>query len=520
MHLLKRYIAILLSLYSISLSAQTTQQIDSLISQTRILYRASEHFEDAVNHSFEILDLSEKIDYERGIVISCVLIAEILSKSGDWGKSVSYTRRANQYSKYLSKDPAEKFYLLMLEAENYDGLELKTLSNERFWRAEKEISAIKDEGERLKALFYFYISYLQSDDSNTYYHHLLQAEKLINSPEYIEKEPNQSFYYQDKALLYINLGDYYWSKGRIDSSKILFETALDLLDKSGAQSTYQAFAYECLGNMYKEQKNYPLSLDYLLKSLEIIRAFNMNEELLNNYAAIADVYGLMGMQDKKAEYKQLYQTLSDSLSKIKKEERDSSVFQLVKAKEADLYMTKIRHRITVALIVFVMAVISGWLYVLFRKYKKNQERQLEESRKKLNEKLMEAEFLFQKVNESAKELVEKEQEAQILQQKVNESFSELIELAKENHPNFYTRFREIYPVLHQKLLDISPDLRLSELTLCAYIYLGFTTKEIAEFTFTSVRTVQTRKSNLRKKLEITSSEDIYIRMKEMAPVEV
>lgn len=519
MRLLKRYIAILLSLYTQSLPAQTSQQIDSLIEKSKVLYRASEQFEETVNLSFEILKLSEDIDYEKGIVISSMLIAEILSKSGDWDKSISYTQRANQYPKYLSKDPVEKFYLLMLEAENYDGLELKTLSNDKYWQAKQEISKIKDKEKQLKALYYFYISYLQNNDSSVYYNHLLQAEKLINSKEYIENEKNLSFYNQDKALLYINLGDYYWSKNQRDSAETFFEKALELLEKSGTQSTYQSFAYECLGNMHKDLKNYSLSLDYLFKSLEISKAFKMNEDILNRYSAISDVYALMGIQEKKAEYKQLHQILADSLSKIKNKGRDSSVFQLVKAKEADLYMTKIKHRITVSLIILVVAMISGWIYLLFRKYKKNKELLLEESRKRLSEKVLETEILYKKVNESTRELEEKELETQILQQKINESFNELIELVKENHPNFYTRFQEVYPLFHQNLLDIYPDLRLSELTLCAYLYLGFTTKEISEFTFTSVRTVQTRKYNLRKKLAITSSQDIYIWMKELSPQE-
>ncbi|KAA2224933.1 helix-turn-helix transcriptional regulator [Chryseobacterium sediminis] len=52
--------------------------------------------------------------------------------------------------------------------------------------------------------------------------------------------------------------------------------------------------------------------------------------------------------------------------------------------------------------------------------------------------------------------------------------------------------------------------KISEIRFCAYIYLNFSTKEIAEYTFTSVRTVQTKKYNVRKKLTIPSDMDIYI----------
>ena len=96
------------------------------------------------------------------------------------------------------------------------------------------------------------------------------------------------------------------------------------------------------------------------------------------------------------------------------------------------------------------------------------------------------------------------------QPSVDESaFKEIIQLAKENNPEFLTRFNEYYPHFSEELLKISP-LKISEIRFCAYIYLNFSTKEIAEYTFTSVRTVQTKKYNLRKKMNIPGDMDIYV----------
>ena len=77
-----------------------------------------------------------------------------------------------------------------------------------------------------------------------------------------------------------------------------------------------------------------------------------------------------------------------------------------------------------------------------------------------------------------------------LEKKVNESFIEIIKLAKENHPNFYTRFQEIYPDFQRKILAINPNLQNSELVLLAYIYLNFETKEIADYIYKSPKTIQ------------------------------
>lgn len=88
-------------------------------------------------------------------------------------------------------------------------------------------------------------------------------------------------------------------------------------------------------------------------------------------------------------------------------------------------------------------------------------------------------------------------------------FKEVIQLAKENSSEFLTRFNEYYPHFSEELLKVFP-LKISEIRFCAYIYLNFSTKEIAEYTFTSVRTVQTKKYNLRKKLNIPGDMDIYV----------
>ncbi|MDR4950939.1 hypothetical protein REB14_01935 [Chryseobacterium sp. ES2] len=88
-------------------------------------------------------------------------------------------------------------------------------------------------------------------------------------------------------------------------------------------------------------------------------------------------------------------------------------------------------------------------------------------------------------------------------------FKEVIQLAKENSSEFLTRFNEYCPRFSEELLKVSP-LKTSEIRFCAYIYLNFSTKDIAEYTFTSVRTVQTKKYNLRKKLDIPGNMDIYV----------
>jgi len=103
-----------------------------------------------------------------------------------------------------------------------------------------------------------------------------------------------------------------------------------------------------------------------------------------------------------------------------------------------------------------------------------------------------------------------EKEKNILKLQLKESHEEIINLAKENNPEFFARFQQGYPQFSNKMLKINPTFKTSELTFAAYIYLGFNTKEIADYTFKAVKTIENNRYNFRKKLEISPEKDLHI----------
>ncbi|KQT22329.1 hypothetical protein ASG31_03075 [Chryseobacterium sp. Leaf404] len=131
-------------------------------------------------------------------------------------------------------------------------------------------------------------------------------------------------------------------------------------------------------------------------------------------------------------------------------------------------------------------------------------------------------FMFLKVKhhkksrEDKKKLYSREEENSPLQKKVIEAFGEIIQLAKKNSPEFFTRFQEVYPEVISNLLKIDSKLRVSELTLCSYIFLGFTTKDIASLTFRTISTVRNRKHNLGTKLNIPTEESTELWFKNVS----
>lgn len=95
-------------------------------------------------------------------------------------------------------------------------------------------------------------------------------------------------------------------------------------------------------------------------------------------------------------------------------------------------------------------------------------------------------------------------------------FEELRDLAMQNDPIFLKQFMEAYPDFIAHLLEKHPELSRSELSLCAMIYLNFSSKEIAEYTFIQHRSVQTNRSRLRKKMDLSPDVDLFRYIKSFA----
>ncbi|MCE5206258.1 MAG: LuxR C-terminal-related transcriptional regulator [Porphyromonadaceae bacterium] len=93
--------------------------------------------------------------------------------------------------------------------------------------------------------------------------------------------------------------------------------------------------------------------------------------------------------------------------------------------------------------------------------------------------------------------------------KIDLYFEEIRGLVIKNDPLFLKRFTEVYPDFTRRLLRKHPGLLKSELSLCAMIFLNFSSKEIAEYTFIQHRSVQTNKSRLRKKMRLSSDVDLF-----------
>ncbi|MDR6967306.1 DNA-binding CsgD family transcriptional regulator [Flavobacterium arsenatis] len=91
-----------------------------------------------------------------------------------------------------------------------------------------------------------------------------------------------------------------------------------------------------------------------------------------------------------------------------------------------------------------------------------------------------------------------------------DKLNEVVDLARKADCIFFIKFKDLYPYFCERLIEIQPSIVTTELEFCAYIKLGFSTKEIARYTSSSVRSIEGKKYRIRKKYSIPEKVDIYV----------
>ena len=336
-------------------------------------------------------------------------------------------------------------------------------------------------------------------DSNYYY--------LSKAFYYIKRSPENLKKYTKEtkngvtAIVATNLGEHWESRKNLDSAKYYYLKALDLI-KGTNNKIIEGNVLTMVGNFFLRQKQYPKAIEYFEKGIEISKNSNDLYKLRDNYKGISEAYKSLGDEDKSAKYSQNYIKIDDSIATSEKKGIDNSVNKIINEEKNIQEQTKYRLYWVIGGIILLVIVLSFLAYQFHQNIKKKKDNRISDSEERLARK---------------REIIEqKEQEAKELKLKVNQSFEEVVHLAKTNSPEFFSRFQEVYPQFVPNLLEIDPKFRISEITLCAYVFLGFNTKDIAQYTFKSANTVHSRKYNIRKKLGILPEENMELWLKNLA----
>lgn len=462
---------------------QETKTIDSLIESTNQVYMRYE-FLTLIPLSQNILKKSKKINYEKGLVYGNFYIASALGGIGKYKESNEYVQKSQAYKKYLETDPMQSSRHYGLLGDNYLSLELYSLCRKNYQMSIDELKKSKNRDHtiiRTESTTYLTLGqlYKEMKKYDSAYYYIIKARNLIQNIhlEQIEIEKN---------LIEIDLGSYHLEHKDLDSAKYYFNNAIR---KSTLEVPVKIYAYQGLGDLYQKQKNYVEAEQSYLRAIKIIERYNYPIENFEIYKNLSHIYNFLRNPAKSVYFLDLFNKKQDSLDLSKKIERDIIISDIIKIEKENLLQ---ENRSSTGTYIF-LACLATVLISLFLNYR--------------NRKLVEEKESIVSI---------KEDENKELKQKLNEAFNEIINLAKTNNPFFWTRFQEVYPNFKDNFLEISQDLKVADLTFCAYVYLGFSSKEIADYTFKALKTVENYRYNIRKKLSLVPDQDFGMAIKDIA----
>lgn len=454
----------------------TPKQFDSLLIHNNYWAIQNKSFDEVIAWNKKLMRQAEKQNYPKGIVWGHLNIANRYYNYGRFNESLKELDAAEKITErnFIDNNTSATIYGYYSVVYNmmklYD-LGLKYNDKAIFYGKKIEDSPDRRRNYLLNYIYneraYLFYGKKRKDSALVY---LYKSNKEFENPvayacialHYLEHQPNQ------------------------DSAYVNLEKAMVYVTRNDKHATNQAksLIYCGYGHYYLNQDNKEKAREYLEKSLEFGLKKKNVERLVKIYKLLNETYQKLGQPEKEKLYLEKYIFLKDSLENSQTKGIERSIKKIEEEKNKEKKTLRKTILLYSSIVGFLSLVLLTYLYYQNKKKKKA-------------------------ILESKEIISQKENETLELKSRIVDAHEEIMQLAKSNDIGFLAKFQEVYPNVSKKLLELNPELTQSNLVFCALIWLGFSSKDIAEFTFMQHRSVQIKKSRLRKKLNLGSDVDLY-----------
>ncbi|WP_299782143.1 hypothetical protein [uncultured Formosa sp.] len=468
-----RYIIILFFLVLSSVYAgqqsQKTDYEDWINKENSLIKKGL--LEEALLLDIDIVERAKKENDIYYVTVGYIRIANILCTFGEHLESLRYLDLADNLIDE-DKDFILKIRVLANYARNYAALKISNKSIEYYNRCIKLCNKLPPNYDYL--LSFLYINKADAFTNTPY--------KLDSTLVYLHK----AIKIKENPFKYAVVANYYLKKDvNIDSAKTYLNKSKKLMQVRDITEYHKSIILQAEANYNKAIGNYDKAISLYEESIDISRNIKELDNVQLSYKLISETYSQLQDEDRSHEYLVKYADLTDSLSTQYNKNIGGVISNFLTEQESDYKQQEKKYSVLIVTVVFLFV---GLVILIVYYYRKKRLRIVEEK-----------EYLIK----------QEQLESEKLKQKLNEAFEEVVDLAKSNDPSFLIRFQEVYPEVCTNLLRVNSKLVNTELTLCAMIWLNFSSKDIASFTNIQPRTVQTKKYRLRKKLNIPEDENIY-----------
>ncbi len=465
-------------------SQNINREIDSLFEEVINLEKRSPLKSQAEVRN--ILALAKRHRYKLGVLKAELFLSESYIRTKEDQLALYY---ANSVDKKISDEDVN----LKVEALRFKGISLGRLGfiedgSRLLHKAIIYVGKSKVIEDRNKQLGFIYANIALNYQENEIYgdsigYYFQKSFSVFNAMEDNNIHKNSCM-----AFAFVNLGTFNLKKQNYEVAKAYFEKGLKLseelkLDYISIEALSGIGSVEYfMGDTEQAEIHFHDALD-LAKFTESI--FYINDLYYN----LAQTYKVLNKKDLSVYYKEKYIQLNDSLSQSHQSSIDNSLRLFLYEKDKK---TSSIVEITIAGIVLSSIIITV-VFTYMRMYKRRL-RNIQVEAKLVNEQL-----------EKKQELIKK---FTIQNNSLKNQIDQGIRILEEGNPSFFLKFKEIHGDYIARLTELAPDILLSELRFCALIKLGLTTSEIAAYTKSTIRSVESRRYRLRKKFNIPADKDL------------
>lgn len=309
----------------------------------------------------------------------------------------------------------------------------------------------------------------------------IEVYQKLQEKQLFKFEEREVFY--DISTLCVSRAKLYLAKAKFEEAALQLRKSLAIIEKYN--SPYKYYSLQTFGDLEAAQGNVTKAIFYYNEALEnsvLLHATFTSRDLhkrLSDYMFMNDT-----LQDRAKEHGIIYSLLNDSIENDSKSTVNTIFENLIRDNEN-------KHALMIrtfwyVVVTLILVSVSFIFFLILRNRR-----------------------IKQTLQNKSQQLVSNVQKIDSLEKKLEcNIFKEIVELAKTNSPEFLVLFMKGYPEFVDAMKQLDPNIRSSELQFCALIFLNFSTKDISNFTFVSIRAVQVRKNRLRKKYNIPSELDL------------
>ncbi|ESU20345.1 hypothetical protein FEDK69T_28620 [Flavobacterium enshiense DK69] len=459
--------------------------------------------------------LAKKIDSDQVTADINIKIGDIYNEKDAFDIALTYYLKAYEYNRENNVDE-RKYHLENSLAIIYARLNNKDKALHYFNNLLKYHRKKKNTTFTAKALNNIGTLYMSNDILDSAMVNF--KESLVLSKKIHDEKLN--------SILYNNLGICYTRLNNFEEAKSYFDKSIAIAEKNATDKN-KAWIYNSISKMYLLKKQPAPALSYAQKASSLLENEKYSFEYKNALINIYKSYLLKGDYKNAATYFETYDQIRDSLNieskamnveklKLEQEHKENEELRLLKeSKENFKYYIIGLSLIMVMMILFILLIkyrnrlTNAQLEKDLFEAKKNElDANLELKNKELiTNSMMEIQRaeIIEQIIDDLRELKLQSQKKETLQ-----TIDTIIkQLGKRDNNSLWEEFELHYGHVNESFYNIlnekHPELTYRDKRLCALLKLNLTTKEIAQITGQSIKSLENARTRLRKKLNLTNT---------------